>query len=597
VLVTLDTTRADALGCYGGPRAAATPVLDSLAAAGLRYASAWSPSPLTLPSHASLLTGLDPGGHGLRDNGIGRLDPGTPVLAAELRAAGYTTGAFVASRVLDRRFGLDRSFDHYDDRMAAERVGEFGYPERDAAAVVDAALAWWQAVPPDRPRFLWVHFYDPHAPYGAPGGAPAPPLAAYAAEVAFVDRELSRLLLGLGPRPRLLAVAGDHGEGFGEHGEEGHGLLLHRETLEVPLLLHGPRVPRGVVTGPVATRRLAATLLSLLGLPSRLPGPPLPQAPGAAPAEPILHETLFPASAYGWAPLAAVTGGPLRYVHGPAPELYDLARDPGERENRAAAGHPDLRPLQRELASYLRQHPLALAPAPPPDPETAAALRSLGYLSGATGKVGTLDPKEGLELLERLEAARRRLDRGEGAAAVVELKALVARSPDSVPFLSPLAAALAATGRTGEALLVLDRALARSPHLDFLHLQRAEALRQAGRRQEAEQGFRRALELDPRSARAWLALAEMALRAGEKDGEERLLRSAVAAGTSSAAILARLAQIELARGDLAAADGHLQEATELLPAWPVSWRLWADVAERQGHAALAAERRRRAGGP
>src|SRR5262245_2554444 len=200
VLVTLDTTRSDHLGCYGG-RTARTPLMDGLAAAGTRYARAISPSPLTLPAHTSLLTGLEPPEHGMRDNGFGTLPAGVPTLAEALAAQGYRTGAFVASRVLDRRFGLARGFDRYDDQMAAEDTGEYGYPERDAARVTTAALAWLAGgtgPEHDRPYFAWVHYYDAHAPYEPPTPWRADTLeGSYAGEISYVDSEIRRLFAAL----------------------------------------------------------------------------------------------------------------------------------------------------------------------------------------------------------------------------------------------------------------------------------------------------------------------------------------------------------------------------------------------------------------
>ncbi len=614
LLVTLDTTRADALGCYGAT-GARTPTLDGLAAAGVRFESAWSPAPLTLPAHASLLTGLEPAEHGLRDNGWGALGPEHPLLAQELRKAGYATAAFVASRVLDRRFGLDRGFELYDDEMTAERVGQYGYAERGAREVVDAALGWLGAQPAGRSLFVWVHFYDPHAPYeprpevagtlrSAQGDALGPARGGasererYGGEIAAVDRELGRLLAGwpVGRR-RVVAAVGDHGEAFGEHGEKGHGLFLYRPTLEVPLLLAGEGVPRAtVVRTPVASRRLAATLLQVLGVASGLPGPPLPLKAEPAHAEAIFHETLFPASAYGWRPLAAVTRGKERAIAAPRAEVYDLASDPAEARNLAGKPTPGLRWLQRLLLEHLERHPLDVAPPAPIDPEAAAALRSLGYLSGQSRRAGTLDPKDGVSLLADFEAAAELLAQGRAAEAVARLEIVVAKSPESVPFLARLATAQARAGRLEPALATLDRALHLSPQLDFLHLERGELLLALGHKGAAEAAYRLALELDPRSATARLKLAELALRAGRKDEEERLLREGLAAGTKSALLLTRLAELALDRGDLAEADRHLAEATALLPEWPRAWTLWAEVARRQGRPDLAAERLRRARG-
>ncbi len=373
VLVTLDTTRADAVGAAGGARFPGGPArtrrFDALAKGGVRFARALSPSPLTLPAHASLLTGLEPREHGLRDNGGGRLLAEPPTLAALFAAAGYRTGAFVASRVLDRRFGLGRGFAVYDDRMAAEQVGDSGDPERDAVAVTTAALAWARGLPAGTRFFLWVHYYDAHSPYAPPAelAGDGSAGARYAGEVALVDRELGRLLDGLpgAASGRLIAVVGDHGEALGEHGEPGHGVLLHRATLEVPLVIAGPGVPAGrVVTAAVGTPRLAATLVHMAGIEVRpgVAGTPLPLLTAPA-AEPIYSETFFPANAYGWSPLRAITVWPWRLVVGRRGELFDLERDAAETRDLVGTRRDVARRLKSALEAFERAHPERRAPA------------------------------------------------------------------------------------------------------------------------------------------------------------------------------------------------------------------------------------------
>ena len=590
LLVTLDTTRADALGSYGA-KAGSTPALDGLAAAGLRFARAYSPAPLTLPAHASLFTGLEPAEHGLRDNGWGRLEAKHALLAEALKKAGYRTAGFPASRVLDARFGLGRGFELYDDAMAAERVGEYGYPERPAAEVVDAALSWLAKNQGEAPLFVWVHFYDPHAPYQPPSGRVAGgEREAYAGEIAYVDRELGRLLAGWpAGRKKVVAAVADHGEAFGEHGEKGHGLLLHEPTLRVPLLLAGEGVAPGVVEEPAGALRLAPTLLKLVGL-SGLPGRPLPTSAKAegAPAA-IFHETLFPGTAFGWSPLAAITSGKIRVVKGPKPEIFDLEKDPGENHNLLAEASSEQRKASRELEAHLKKFPLAATP-PVVDAEVAAELRSLGYLSGQSREFGALDPKEGVALLHKLKEAGELEGFGQLAEAKKIVEDLVAKSPKSIPFLARLAG-LQGKMKEGEAALAtLDKALKLSPQLDFLHLERGDLLLGQGKKEEAVQAYKIALGLHPRLAKAWLKLAEMELRAGRTQEEEKLLKEAVAAGTSSAAIEARLGEINFRRGNLEAADKHLEAATRLLPQWGAPWKLWAQVARQQGRNDLAAER-------
>jgi arylsulfatase A-like enzyme/Tfp pilus assembly protein PilF len=591
VLVTLDTTRADALGCYGG--AARTPVLDALAAGGVRFARALAPAPLTLPAHASLLTGLDPNQHGLRDNGGGALPRAARSIASALGERGYATVAAVGSRVLDRRFGLDRGFDVYDDRMVAERLGEFGYAERPAAEVVDALARAVAVAAAGRPLFVWAHFYDPHAPYAAPG---ADERARYHAEIEAVDRELGRLLDRLpAGRPRWVIVVGDHGESFGEHGEQEHGYLLHEPTLAVPLIVSGPgaAAPGRVIRAPVAARRVAATIAEIAGVrPLRDFGEPLPLVAEEEPRA-VYHETEFPASTFGWSPLAAVTRGSWRLVEGPKPALFDLAADPGEGVNRLESDRERARALLRELRALQRRP--ALAPEQiAHDAALGEALASLGYLSGATNRRGTLDPAEGVLLLGRYAAARERLARGDPAGARAELRELVARSPGSAPFLTQLARAERALGDLKAARAALASALATNPANEFLWAMVGDLERDAGNPAAAEAAYREAVRRSPRMASAWVALGEILGRTGRADEELAVLRAAVAAECESAVVFARLAEVELGRGELAAAEEHGGRATALMPQWAAAWQVWARVAVAAGRGDLAAERQRRA---
>jgi arylsulfatase A-like enzyme/Flp pilus assembly protein TadD len=609
VLVTLDTTRSDHLGCHGA-RSARTPVIDGLARGGTRFARAISASPLTLPAHASLMTGLDPPEHGLRDNGFGVLPAAVPTLAEALSAEGYRTAAFVASRVLDRRFGLARGFDRYDDQMAAEDVGEYGYPERDAAKVTAAALSWLAGLPKaeTRPYFLWVHYYDAHAPYEPP---PAwrgdTPEANYAGEIGYVDSEIGRLLASLPARDhgRIVALAGDHGEGLGEHGEKGHGIFLYRSVLEVPLILEGAGVPRGKVVGDVvATRALAPTLLRLLGLGGAADrfGAPLPDLSmgGTKPAAlPIYSETLMTATAYAWSPLKAVSDERWRLIVAPREELYDYVADPGEVRNRIS----DRPEVAARLKQGLEAREAAMRPKAPsvarPAPDVAASLRTLGYLSGQSAApedlvVGGIDPKDGLPMLAEFEKATKDLDEGRSGAALRTLEALVQRNPGNVPFLNRLASAQLASGSQDKAVDTYRRALAQNPSSDFLHLHLADALFELGRTTEARSEYRAALELNPRLAKAWMALAEMAMKQGGNVEERKILGEAVAAGTDSAAVFTRQAQLDQAAGDLESADRALRRASELTPDWALPWLVWGDLAERQGRSSDALDRYRRA---
>jgi len=582
LLVTLDTTRADAIGAWGGQ--ATTPNLDRLARAGTRWQNALTPCPLTLPAHASLLTGLDPPEHGLRVNGEGALAAELPTLTTVLASHGWSTGAFIGSRVLDRRFGLAHGFDRYDDRMAAERVGQYGYPERDAAAVTDAALDWLRGLPSDRDVFVWAHYYDPHAPYSAPGSDPASSeRTRYLEEVAWVDRQLGRMLDGLpgGADEWLIAVVGDHGEALGEHGEETHGLFLYRGVLEVPLLLCGPSVAASrVIVGPVAANRLAATLLELLGVDdASLSGISLPGIGDNLEEEsaPVYAETRFPLAAFGWTPLAAVTDGGWRYVSAPRPELYNIQFDPGEGRN-VIADEPEIARRMREMVAILAARAIHAPTTVAEDAEVSESLRALGYLEGGADEVcDGVDPKDGLALREAMDTARLELQSGKAPAAVQRLEAVLKENPSNPVAWARLAGAYTGTGDLEGATAAQRRAAALRPSSEFSQLALGDAELRIGNRNAAQTAWRKAVGLDPRYASAWARLAVLARQDGGAESEYSVLQEARAAGTASVALLMRLAALE----ETEKADHLFAAAVELLPEEPGPWLEWGRSLEER----------------
>ncbi len=389
VLLTLDTVRADRLGCYG--RAGAeTPNLDRLAREGARFDRAYAPAPLTLPSHASMLTGLYPNRHLLRDNGPYRLRADAPTLAECVKARGYETAAFVSAAPLERRVGLDRGFDRYDDALA-ERAGTYFLPERAADRTSDAALEWLgprlrESSGP--PLLLWVHTFDAHAPY-----APPSPFAErhrespYEGEIAFMDSQLGRLLDAIAGSSRaddtiVIAVA-DHGEGLGEHGEKTHGALLYDSTLRIPLIVKAPgRLPAGSVRPDrVCGVDVLPTALALAGIlaPRGLDG--VDRSVAGTSKSPLFAESLDPWNQWGWAPQFAarssVTGekriwdGPLKFHT--APEV-----DPAE-----SARSGDSRVLDREILGYASRREEADSTTKGTNASLASArLLALGYVGG-----------------------------------------------------------------------------------------------------------------------------------------------------------------------------------------------------------------------
>ena len=380
LLITLDTTRADRVGCYGYAPAR-TPAMDALAADGVRFDRALSPAPLTLPAHASILSGRVPRRHGVRDNALFRLDAKVPLVQEAFRARGYATAAFVSAAVLDRALGLARGFAVYDDAMR----GASESAERTADRTVDAAYAYLDGV--HGPFFLWVHLYDPHFPY-----APPEPFASrfkdrlYDGEIAFMDQEIARLVAKARTKaPALIvAVAGDHGESLGEHGEDGHGIFVYQATQRVPLLVSGPGVPKGrVVSGTVGLVDLAPTLAALCGLsgPKEPDGRSLAAAwedrPEGA-ARDYEVESYFPLFSYGWAPLRALVRGSTKFIDAPRPEMYDLVSDPAEKMNVRVSRKDQADTLSRALFDRIEGD----TPAPAAmDPALAEHARRIGRAS------------------------------------------------------------------------------------------------------------------------------------------------------------------------------------------------------------------------
>ena len=546
------------------------------------------------------MTGRTPPAHGVRDNATDALAEGLPTLAETLTDRGFHTMAVVASRVLDRRFGLARGFEVYDDRMPAEVRGEYGYPERRADAVVDAALAHLADRPADRPVFLWAHLLrPPRALRGARIGArpkrrrPLPP----------GDRVLrppARPACSTRCRPTtLVAVVADHGEMLGEHGEDTHGLFLYEASLRVPMIVSGPGVPRGqTVEQTVAIRRLGHSLLRLLGVDSPLPGPALPgleldegsgEDAETVHSETVYSETLLPASAYGWSSLHAVSDDRNRFILAPRPELYDVASDPAEARNlvdsRADVARRLRARVEAELTDAVDRQDASI------DQQTRDQMEALGYLSGASaGDVSgdpygdAIDPKDGLALLKQFEKAKELRRLGNLDAAIALFEELLQKNPDNGPVRVRLAEALLAAGQRDQSLTLYRDAVERRPDFEFARFQLAAALLNLGRLDEGREELERVLAIDSRFSDAWLTLAELAHREGDADEELRLLEAAMAAGTESARLFLRLGMrlSSPPEADPVRANDLLRRATETTPSWSLPWLVRGQVLLRQG---------------
>jgi arylsulfatase A-like enzyme/Tfp pilus assembly protein PilF len=575
--VTIDTLRADHVGCYGYP-GAATPTLDGLAARGVRFATAVSHAPLTGPSHACLLTGLTPLGHGFRDNGGFALPPSVKTAAEDFRQAGYRTAAFVSGFPLDRRFGFDRGFETYDDHLPrGNDRRRTPYVERFADATTDAALRWLGTAPP-APFFLWVHYYDPHAPYEPPGAlAERFRNAPYDGEIAFVDTQLARLLRALEEKGALagtvvLATA-DHGESLGEHGEGTHGLFVYDSTLRVPWIVAGPGVAAGRVSATVARGiDVLPTLLDYAGLPGRpaIEGRSLrPAVEGREMSDaPAYAETLYPEREFGWAPLHALRTARFKLIDAPHAELYDLAADAKETTNRLREQAAPAEELRRKLELALsRPAPAAAAQV---DPETAERLGALGYVGAggaqpARGGASRRDPKDGVRLMPRINRGMS-LARTDPATAIRDLSSVLAEDPGLLMARRTIAVAYEAAGQYARAIEIL-RALDKEGQLtveDAIVL--GDNLRFADRLPEAVEVLQRTARDNPKFPQPWLSLAEVHIKQGRNADASAAYDHVLALVPDHIEALRGLGDIALLEGRLDAAAARYGRILEIDPA-------------------------------
>ena len=557
LMITLDTTRADRIGSYGY-RAASTPHLDRLAAAGVRFDQALSPAPLTLPAHASLMTGRQPYLHGVRNNGYFTLSADVPTLAEAVAAAGYETAAFVSAFVLDRQFGLAQGFAHYDDTLDPAAGAEASLElERRGDRTVAAAAQWLSARASGQPFFVWVHLFDPHDPYAPPSpfleqfaGRP------YDGEVAFTDAVIGRLLeqIGSDSSPTLVVVAGDHGESLGEHGESTHGLFVYEAALRVPLIMAGAGITTpAVVAEPVRLIDVAPTIADLLGIGS-LPGAEgrslRPVMTGDGLREdppPVYAESYFPQFFMGWAPLRSLRVGRWKFIDAPEPELYDLSADPAELTNVIAREPARAQSLQRALASTLSAHTNAMTPMPLSD-DARQRLASLGYVSLAPAAQANTDargpdPKHMIGLFERLLDGNRALANGDAEAAALVAREVVRQDPGNAFARLLQGRAALAQDRNREAIAAFEAYLAIVPQSADAHHWTALAALRLGEREQALAEEEAALALDPRHTNAIALRAGLLFSMGRAEDGLAALREAVGRDPSNHTLVIELADL------------------------------------------------------
>jgi choline-sulfatase len=536
VLITIDTLRADHVGAYGYARAR-TPTLDALAAGGVVFDRAYAAAPITLTSHATLLTGRYPAGHGARDNGI-HLSATVPTLAATLRATGFRTAAFVAAFPLDHQFGLNRGFDVYGDHLPRSPDGKL-MNERPASQVVDEAIAWmnngrqFTADSSQAGFFLWAHFFEPHAPYGDPSSGRST-LDRYDDEIAIADREAGRLIAALGGRrsQTAIVIAGDHGEAFGEHGEYSHSIFIYDTTLRVPLIVNAPGGRAARVAERVTLADVAPTAARLVGQSmSDVDGVDLSPAltGGSLPHRELYAESFAPLLEFGWAPLRSIRSDRWKFIAAPRPELYDVDADPAEQTNRSAEDASAARQLETRVARY--------GPAEMPSTRIIDAsgldrLRALGYANGPMPQMpnpGQIDPKDRREIAARIA----QVTAGElsGEALIAALEEILKVDPSN-----------------SQAQL----------RLGYAYLQRNDC-------DHATYWFTHAANSPLPSADAHLGLATCLGRKNDLAGAERALQEAQRREPDNPVITANIGILQAARGQLAAAIATLTAALQKDP--------------------------------
>jgi choline-sulfatase len=656
LLITLDTTRADHMGAYGDTRAR-TPVFDRLAAGGVLFEDAIAAAPITLPAHVSLLTGLYPFAHGVRNNGNFSLGESMPTIATALRGRGYRTAAFVSAFVLDRRFGLARGFDQYDDRVerAATRGGEV---ERRGDRTASTALEWITAnAGQGAPFFAWVHLYDAHDPYDPP-----PPYREsfadrlYDGEIAFDDEVVGRVVggldgLGLSPST-VVAVVGDHGESLGEHEEMTHSMFVYESALRVPMLVVWPgHLPAGRrLTGMARAIDLAPTLLDVAGQ------PPLAGAQGRSLVPMIARgdrgpdsaysETYFPLYYMNWAPLRSIQDGRWKFIEAPTPELYDLSTDPRELTNLAPREPGRAAALARALTDLTGGGRGAMSERTV-DRATMEKLAALGYIGQTTSQTGSpagsqtgsqtggqttsqaggADPKamigvfnairtanaavqqghpaDGERLARQaltndpnnafaiLVLAQALLDQGRYRDAVGEFRRYARLVPASADVHHRLAICFSRLGDVAAALAEEESALAIDPRDAEAHELRGGLLAETGRIDEALGELRSAVEIDPATAPFHVGLARVLIQASRLDEAQGEIERALALSPNDADAFAARGGLLAARGLHADAVAAFTQALAIRPEYDDVRLDYATALERAGRRADAIAEYRR----
>ena len=613
VLITIDTLRADHVGCYGYKQIK-TPNIDSVAADGVRFEHAFTPVPVTLPSHTAILTGTYPMLSGMHDFSGNKLSPQQVTLATVLKQAGYVTGAVVASAVLDSRFGLNQGFDFYYDHFDFSRLEEANLDEmeRPGNVVADQALEWL-GKNSQKKFFLWMHLYDPHYPYRPP----EPYRQEYAAqpydgEIAFADEQVGRLLRFLKDnglyQNTVIVLSGDHGESLGEHGEKTHGFFIYNVTMHVPLIIHLPgKSTTQTVDDPVSLVDLMPTVLAATGLdiPSQVQGRSLVPALRGEKIDQdrtLYGETFLPRLHFNWSELRGAENAKYHFIDAPRPELYDLTKDPGELRNLFPEKKAVAEEMRAKLAGLIREYSAGkeLAEKTGLDPALMERLKSLGYAGFSGGGDPTItnrdlpDPKDRIVTYELISDAIADSQHGRYQESIEKLKAAIKTEPQSVPAHYLQGLNYYRSKMFSESVNELQKAVQLSPDYSLAVFNLGMAQAHAGQIDDAIATLRRALQLDSTNF-------EAAYNLGVAYIQKKELQPAVEAFQRSIAINPDLARSHQALGEtlmyldrLDEAIAELRKAVELAPQEPATHRALAQALAAKGLTAEANQEMRRA---
>lgn len=582
LLLTLDTTRADRIGCYGY-EAARTPALDRIAERGVAFDAAYAVTPLTLPSHTTILTGLYPVFHGVRNNGRYELPGEYTTLAEMFREGGWRTGAFISAFVLHSRFGLAQGFESFGDDLTAghPKLTSMEIQSRSGQQTVEDALAWLRETH-RRKFFLWVHFFDPHMPYRAPRKfQEAFSHNPYDGQIAYMDSVIGTLISRLERwgvlRDTLVVVIADHGESLGEHGEQTHAFFIYNAAMRVPLIFSQPGVlPEGKrLDASVSMADVAPTVLEYFGLPAppELQGKSFLDAmQGSAVLDhrSVLIESVFPFEAYNWAPLSGLLHGSEKYIKAPQPEYYDLARDPNETANlwddqpqrraslvkRYEETFEKLRKAENETVSSRRAM----------SEEEEETLRSLGYVFGARESraepADLRDPKDAIAMHELLRDAENLQNVSDLDGMQRDLENIMKKDPTNYQAVYILASLHEMKGRWDEALPLYEKAIRLRPKKGMAWIGIGRYHMERGDSSKAKEHFLMATN-DKHCSDAYVMLSLLYGREGDLDGAMKTLREGEKLYPFSERIHNNLGIVYVQKGLKDLAREHFQKAIAL----------------------------------